>query len=56
LLTEIIEQIPDAWLESVPGGLSAIQRRAGYLDFFLRRLSASHIFEQEAIDARSRLV
>ncbi len=54
--TEIIEQVPDAWLESIRGGLSPAHRRAGYLDFFLRRLSASHIFEQEAIDARTRLI
>src|ERR1017187_9107511 len=56
VLAEVIEQVPDAWLESIPGGLSATQRRAGYLNFFLRRLAASHIFEQEAIDGRSRLV
>ena len=56
VLTEVIDQVPNAWLESIPGGLSAAQRKAGYLDFFLRRLSASHIFEQEAIDARTRLV
>jgi hypothetical protein len=56
VLAEVIEQVPDAWLENIPGGLSATQRRAGYLNFFLRRLAASHIFEQEAIDARSRLV
>jgi hypothetical protein len=56
VLTDVIDQVPSAWLESIPGGLSATERRAAYLDFFQRRLAASHIFEQEAIDARSRLV
>jgi hypothetical protein len=56
LLAEIADQVPDAWLESIPGDLSAIQRRAGYLDFFTRRLTASHIFEQEAKNAHVLLV
>ena len=52
-LTAIITQVPGPWLERIPGDLSAGQRRDAYLDFFLRRLSAAHIFEQEAIRARS---
>jgi hypothetical protein len=53
---EIVDQVPDAWLESIPGELSATERRAAYLDFLTSRLSASHIFEQEAINARAGLV
>lgn len=56
VLAEIVGWVPDAWLESIPGRLSAAERRAGYLDFFSRRLSKSHIFEQEALDAHIRLV
>jgi len=56
VLTEIVNAVPDEWLESIPGVLSAGQRRAGYLDFFTRRLAATQIFEQEAIRAHSRLV
>jgi hypothetical protein len=56
VLAEIVGQIPDAWLDSIPGEQSAEEKRAGYLDFFVRRLEASHIFEQEAIDAHARLV
>ena len=48
--------VPDAWLEAIPGALSASARRAGYVDFFTRRLAAAHIFEQEATSARARLV
>jgi hypothetical protein len=55
LLAEIVGQVPGAWLESVPGGLSVTERRAGYLDFFTGRLAAAPIFEQEAINARARL-
>ncbi|HUN83061.1 MAG TPA: HipA family kinase [Terracidiphilus sp.] len=56
VLSEIIGQVPQEWLESIPGELSADERRAGYLDFLSRRLTSSHIFEQEAIHARARLV
>jgi hypothetical protein len=56
VLEEIVLQVPDAWLESIPGGLTGAERRAGYLDFFTRRLEASAIFEEEAIRARSRIV
>jgi hypothetical protein len=55
-LGAIIDQVPDTWLEAIPGNLSASERRAGYLDFFSERLSAAHIFEQEAMNARSRIL
>jgi hypothetical protein len=53
LLDQIVAAVPDAWLEAIPGNLNAAERRAGYLDFFVRRLAASHVFEQEAISARA---
>jgi hypothetical protein len=56
VLAEVVGKVPDAWLEIIPGGLSSAERRAGYLDFFTRRLEASAIFEQEAIRAHCRLV
>jgi hypothetical protein len=56
VLAEIVGNVPDEWLEAIPGGLSAAERRAGYLDFFHRRLAAAELFEQEAIRARSRHV
>jgi hypothetical protein len=56
LLEDIVGQVPDAWFENIPGQLSAAERRAGYLDFFTRRLEASAIFEEEAIRAHSRVV
>jgi hypothetical protein len=56
VLEHILGVVPDAWLESIPGGLSAEERRAGYMNFFTRRLAASAIFEEEAIRAHSRIV
>jgi hypothetical protein len=32
------------------------ERRAAYLDFFVRRLNAAHVFEEEARNAQRRLV
>ncbi len=56
VLREIVELVPQAWFEAVPGDVSASERRAGYMDFFARRLEASAVFEEEAIGAQSRLV
>jgi hypothetical protein len=55
-LTKILAEVPEEWLEAIPGELSAAERRAGYFDFFTRRLAAAHIFEEEAIRARARHV
>jgi hypothetical protein len=56
VLERVMGAVPDAWLEAIPGGLSAAERRAGYVEFFRRRLEARQIFEQEATDARSRIL
>jgi hypothetical protein len=53
LLEQILADVPDAWLEAIPGNLNPAERRASYLDFFMRRLAASHVFEQEAIRVRA---
>jgi hypothetical protein len=52
----VLDQVPDAWLEGTADGVSAAEKRTQYLDFFVRRLQSSHIFEQEAINARSSLL
>ena len=56
VFTGILQQVQDAWLETEPAGESAAQKRAGYIEFFVRRLAASKPFEQEAIRAYGRLV
>jgi hypothetical protein len=56
LLANIVRQVPDAWLASIPDGMAPAELRAGYVDFLVRRLAAAPIFEEEAIRARSRLL
>jgi hypothetical protein len=59
LIADIVNQVPETWLEAIPGDAAptdAAERRAGYIDFFTRRLAAASIFEQEAIRARTRLL
>jgi hypothetical protein len=56
VLEAIVAEVPDEWLESIPGAVGAAERRAAYIDFFARRLAAAYIFEQEATNARKRLV
>jgi hypothetical protein len=56
VLRGIVEMVPEAWLAMIPGDVSAADRRAGYMDFFMRRLAGSAVFEEEAIGAHSRLV
>lgn len=50
----IVIQVPDAWLEAIPGDLSVAERRAAYMDYFVRRLANAKIFEEEVVRARSR--
>ena len=56
VLEEIVALVPDGWFEALPGGISAAERRAGYMEFFARRLEAAAGFEKEAIHAHNRLV
>jgi hypothetical protein len=56
VLAGIVEQVPEAWLGPLAADQSAGQIRTAYVDFFLARLAASPIFEQEAIRAHARVV
>jgi len=56
VLRAIVDSVPDAWFEAIPGGITAADRRAGYMQFFTGRLRASAIFEEEAIRAHSGLI
>jgi hypothetical protein len=56
IFEEIVDQVPDFWLESIPGEQGAAQKKAAYVDFFVRRLETSAIFEEEAIRAHARVV
>ena len=53
---EIVRQVPASWLEAVSSGQSPDEKRRMYIDFLVRRLAASKIFEEEAMKAHARLV
>jgi len=55
-ITDIVDQIPDAWLDSISGGQTSDEKRAQYAGFLLKRLAAAHVFEEEATKAHARLV
>jgi len=48
----ILNDVPDDWLASEPGA----PNRAGYVDYFTRRLASSSNFVEEALRARAQLV
>jgi hypothetical protein len=52
-LENLVESIPNLWLENDPGFADQGSVRAAYLDFFVSRLQASDVFVEEAIHARS---
>lgn len=56
VLAGIVDLIPEEWLSAIPDTVSPADRRAGYMQFFSERLSASAAFEEEAIRAQSGLV
>jgi hypothetical protein len=56
LFEQILADVPDAWLEANAGGVTAAEKRAAYADFFVKRLAAAEIFEQEATRAYARLI
>jgi hypothetical protein len=56
VFASILDQVPDEWLESNREGITAAEKRTAYVEFFIARLAASHIFEQEAIGAHARLI
>jgi hypothetical protein len=55
IIDRVVKLIPDAWLvgDSSFGGS---QHRDAYIEYLLSRLAASHVFLEEAINARSLYV
>jgi hypothetical protein len=56
VFTQILEAVPEVWLQLEPGITTPAARRAAYVDYFTQRLNASANFVQEAIRARAELV
>jgi len=52
-IAEIVELIPETWLEEEPGFDGKSQQRQAYIEFFSQRLRSSSIFVREAIHARA---
>jgi hypothetical protein len=52
----ILDAVPDAWLPLEPGIQTQEAKRAAYVDYFTRRLTASSNFVQEAIRVRAELI
>ncbi|HLI89927.1 MAG TPA: HipA family kinase [Ktedonobacteraceae bacterium] len=56
LLQEIVASIPDTWLDNDPLYTDHAAHRAAYLAYLVDRLTASQIFVEEALHARSQLL
>ncbi|HUO32928.1 MAG TPA: HipA family kinase [Bryobacteraceae bacterium] len=56
LFSDVLQDVPDAWLRPEPGAETPAAKRAGYLDFLNVRLDAAPQFVEEALRARHALV
>lgn len=56
VLQDIVNLIPDSWLETDAAFDDPAAQRAAYLDYLLDRLAHSHVFVEEAIRARAQLL
>ena len=53
LLRELVDAVPDAWLDGDPAFASVDDNRAAYVDYLRRRLAAPRAFVEEAERART---
>jgi hypothetical protein len=56
VIRQVVELIPDRWLDCEPQFASNAEHRQAYVDFMLSRLEASEAFVEEARNARTQLV
>jgi len=56
LFSEVLGNVPDAWLRPEPGIATPAAKRAAYVRYLVERLNAAPLFVEEAIGARTRLV
>ncbi|MEW5957532.1 MAG: HipA family kinase [Chloroflexota bacterium] len=56
LVRNIIDLVPDAWLNHDSPFKSRTEHRQAYVDYLLNRLETSHLFVEEAQRARGQLV
>ncbi len=55
LFSRILEEVPDCWLQET-GLTTPAERRAAYVEYFSRRLTASEFFVEEALRARADIL
>jgi hypothetical protein len=56
LFSEILADVPDAWLLPETGAATPVAKRAAYVDYLSARLGAASLFVEEAVSARHALV
>jgi hypothetical protein len=56
MLRSIVPLIPDDWLHGESYFSNANDHRSAYLDFLLKRIASSNIFEQEVVRAKANLI
>jgi hypothetical protein len=56
IVDRVVKLIPDAWLVGDSSFVGVDQHRDAYIEYLLSRLAASHVFLEEAINARSLYV
>jgi hypothetical protein len=56
IIRQIIQLVPDRWLNGEPRFASNAEHRQAYTDYLVSRLEASHTFVEEARNARAQLV
>jgi hypothetical protein len=56
VIRNIVNTVPDEWLASEPTFASGAEHREAYVTYFIKRLEAANIFEQEAIRARTSII
>ncbi len=56
LFEQVLEAVPDEWLVMEAGVSPSSEKRAAYVEFFMRRLASSSTFVGEAVRARAKFV
>ncbi|NNJ11696.1 aminotransferase class I and II [Chloroflexales bacterium ZM16-3] len=54
LIAELVDSIPDAWLEGEPTFASVADHRAAYVEYLRTRLESPRLFVEEAADAHAQ--
>jgi hypothetical protein len=55
-ISRVIDLVPDQLLRAEGDEMPVSERRAAYVDFFVRRLESAKVFEEEIVHARTQVV